>query len=186
MDDRLVERLLAKESAAWEEFLSRFGGKVEAACRRTLLQGGVPSDSSAVADAVAEVVRALLDKDARLLRRFRPGGSLGAYLHVVARGVTIDGLRRRDPEALPWLEESFSRDPAELPRKAELEERVREALAALPAREAELLRLFHLEGLSYREISERTGVPEGQVGVYLLRARETLKERLGPGILEFL
>ena len=185
-DERLVAHLVAREDAAWEALLARHGGMIEATCRRTLRQAGQASDEAAVADAVAEVFRTLLQNDGRILRRFRPGASLGTYLHMVARNRTISLLRRRAPSGVPWLGGvSEAEDPAALALAAERRQRLGEALESLPEREAELLDLFYLKALSYREISARTGVPPEQVGVGLLRAREHLRARLGEDLREF-
>ncbi len=69
-------------------------------------------------------------------------------------------------------------DTAPLPsvslcRKATVEA-VREAIALLPADFREVLALRELEGLSYKEISEVTGVPIGTVMSRLARARQQL------------
>jgi RNA polymerase sigma-70 factor (ECF subfamily) len=185
VDDDLLARLLAREPAAWEALLAEHGGMIEATCRRTLLHAGQsPGEAS---DAAAEVFRALLDNEGQALRRFRPGASLGAYLRVIARHRTIERCRRKSPAGLPWLDlPSGGGTPLARLEAAERQEHLREALAALPAREGLILRLFHLEALSYREIAGRAGIPAEQVGVLLLRARARLKEALGRDFPEFL
>jgi DNA-directed RNA polymerase specialized sigma24 family protein len=40
-----------------------------------------------------------------------------------------------------------------------------------------MLRLHHLEGRSYGEISRLTGVPLGSIGPMLARARHKMRER---------
>lgn len=182
-----MARLLSRDPGAWEELLERHGGMIAAVCRRTLMHAGLPHDPAAVSDAVAEVFHDLLAGGARVLRRFRPGASLGAYLHVIARLRTIDLARRRRPEGLPWLEAPGGPEaPVDLALEAERRGRLKEALASLPPRDAGLLRLFHLEALPYREIARRTGLPEDQIGVHLLRARRRLRESLGGDFLESL
>ena len=58
-------------------------------------------------------------------------------------------------------------------------ERVREALEALPLAFKEILVLREIEGLSYKEISEVTGVAMGTVMSSLSRARRRLRDQLG-------
>lgn len=48
------------------------------------------------------------------------------------------------------------------------------AIARLSPNERSALLLFHLEGLSYREIAERLAVPPATVGTWVLRARQAL------------
>jgi RNA polymerase sigma-70 factor (ECF subfamily) len=58
-------------------------------------------------------------------------------------------------------------------------ERLARALEALPPRSREVLVLRELEGCSYKEIAEITGVPIGTVMSSLSRARDRLQEALG-------
>ena len=46
----------------------------------------------------------------------------------------------------------------------------------LPLPDALIVRKFHLEGKTYREISSEVGVPENSIGPTLTRAREKLKQ----------
>ena len=57
-------------------------------------------------------------------------------------------------------------------------EHLREVLADLDARQAQVFCLACLDGLSYQEIAEQLGVTVNHVGVLLNRARATLRERL--------
>jgi len=52
---------------------------------------------------------------------------------------------------------------------------VRRMLVNLPAGEAEVVKQFHLEGRSYREISSQLGIPENTIGPTLTRARQKLR-----------
>lgn len=187
-DDALVARLLARDPGAWEEMLARYGGRIEAACRRALQHAGRLRESEA-ADAAGETVRYLLAEDARALRAFRPGGSLAAYLHVIARNRTLDMLRRRGPGLPSWLASpagAGAPDPAGEVLLAERLDLLKTALAALPPPDAEVLRMFYLEGLGYPEIVGKRGGTVEQLGVQLTRARARLRESLGKDFLEFL
>ena len=48
-------------------------------------------------------------------------------------------------------------------------------LDGLASADAEIVRQFHLQGKSYREISESLGIPENTIGPTLSRARERLR-----------
>ncbi len=56
-------------------------------------------------------------------------------------------------------------------------EEVQSLLKELPPSDAEVVRQFHLEGKSYREISTELGIPENSIGPLLTRAREKLRVR---------
>jgi RNA polymerase sigma-70 factor, ECF subfamily len=69
-------------------------------------------------------------------------------------------------------------DPAALAIAAELSNRLREALAKLPERQAELFYLHALCGWSHCELGERMRMTENAVGVAIHRARQRLQELL--------
>ena len=181
-DDLLVARLVALAPQAWERLLAEYGGQIEQACRRALAETGRKPDPAAVADAAAEILRALLEDDRRLLRQFRPGSRLGPYLNVIAHSRTLGALRSRTP--IPWFPAGIGERADEITRLAERSERLAKAMEAIPQRDARLLRLFYLEGLSYAEAAGQTGEPAEQMGTLLARARKKLKEVLGEDFLE--
>jgi RNA polymerase sigma-70 factor (ECF subfamily) len=65
----------------------------------------------------------------------------------------------------------------------ELMERVREAMAGLPDKQAEVFWLSCLEGLSHQQIADCMEVPAGEVRVLLHRARTRLGALLSRGPL---
>jgi RNA polymerase sigma factor (sigma-70 family) len=71
------------------------------------------------------------------------------------------------------IEDTSPLPPVSLSKKATVES-VREAIAALPVDFREVVVLRELEGLSYKEISEVSGVPVGTVMSRLARARHQL------------
>jgi RNA polymerase sigma factor (sigma-70 family) len=71
------------------------------------------------------------------------------------------------------IEDTSPLPPVSLAKKATVES-VREAIAALPVDFREVLVLRELEGLSYKEISEVSGIPLGTVMSRLARARHQL------------
>ncbi len=68
--------------------------------------------------------------------------------------------------------------PAESAEAAELSARLREALAALSAKQAEVFCLFSLNGWSYQEIADHLHITLDAVGVLLHRARGKLRLKL--------
>jgi RNA polymerase sigma-70 factor (ECF subfamily) len=61
----------------------------------------------------------------------------------------------------------------------ELAEKLRQAVARLPAQEAEVFCLRYLNGMSYRQIARELGIKPNAAGVLLHRARTRLRELLG-------
>jgi RNA polymerase sigma-70 factor, ECF subfamily len=68
--------------------------------------------------------------------------------------------------------------PMEQAVAAELSERLREALARLPERQAEIFYLSALCGWSHHELAQRMQMTENAVAVNIHRARERLRELL--------
>ena len=118
----------------------------------------------------------------RSFDRYR-GGDPRAWLLSIVRNGCYSWLRRRG-EAI-----ETALDPAELPDElsAGPEARaigqsdgvmLRRALEELPVEFREAMVLRELEGLSYREIAEVTGVPLGTVMSRLSRARRQLQHEV--------
>jgi RNA polymerase sigma-70 factor (ECF subfamily) len=134
-----------------------------------------------VDDLCAEVLLNIVKDDFALLRRFRGQSSLATYLTVVARRIVVREILNRKTVArlrdgsVPQvaLEKPDSRAQPEQ-RLSDLEE-VRRLLAGLQATEARVVRMYHLEGKSYQEISSAVGMPENSIGPILSRARSKMR-----------
>jgi len=117
----------------------------------------------------------------RFFASFHEGTHCRAWLLQIVRNTcyTALGGRKLKQKEVPIEEEDNQvADPSPLPpasliRKATIEA-VREAIESLPVDFREALVLRELEGLSYREIAEVTGVPLGTVMSRLARARQQL------------
>src|SRR3954453_4803508 len=113
------------------------------------------------------------------------GGDGRAWLLRIVRNVAYGALatrqRRRMTSIDDPLGESFameiadtSDDPEAALVRRESSARLDEAMAALPAELRECLVLHELEGLSYKQVAQITGVPIGTVMSRLWRARQAL------------
>jgi RNA polymerase sigma-70 factor (ECF subfamily) len=71
--------------------------------------------------------------------------------------------------------------PVGLASAKELMDRVREGIAELPEKQAQVFWLSCVEGLSHQQISDRLEIPTGEVRVLLHRARTQLGAMLGRG-----
>jgi len=60
-------------------------------------------------------------------------------------------------------------------KRIEDHEEIEKMLVNLPAGEAEVVKQYHLQGRSYREISSHLGIPENTIGPTLTRARQRLR-----------
>jgi RNA polymerase sigma-70 factor (ECF subfamily) len=127
----------------------------------------------------ADVFLAIVNNDFAILRRFRGDSSLATYLTVIARRIVIrELLQRKPPFSLQEVPESATVDevvPSPEERISSREE-VERLLGTLKGPEADVVRMYHLEGKTYQEISTRIGMPENSIGPTLSRARAKLRE----------
>lgn len=177
IDRNLLERCLKRKPRAWEDFVDRFLGLVLHVIKHTAQARGIRLSPQDRDDLCAEVFLHLLKDDFAILRHFRGQASLATYLTVVARRIIVRRLLAMQSQStlsqnLP-SEPAASTPPPET-RLANREEAQR-LLSQLDGVEAELVRLFHLEGKSYQEISQATGIPENSIGPILSRARAKLR-----------
>ena len=180
-DRRLVEACLAGTPGAWAELLNRFGPLLAHVAGRTAARRHTPLSAADRDDAVAEIVAECLRDDAGVLRKFAGRSSLATYLSVIARRVTVRRIVREleSFRLAPGEEPIEPRAPAaDLPERIEDREQVEALLDRLDDEEARLVRLHHLEGRSYGEISRHTGLPLGSIGPALSRARAKLRSMM--------
>ncbi len=131
-------------------------------------------------DLAAEVFLTIVENDMAVLRHFRGKSSLATYLTVIARRVVVRKLVEGH-SAVP-LGDMVARaetDEIEPEQRIRDQEEVGRLLGQLQGSEATVVRMYHLEGKTYQEISRTTGMPENSVGPMLSRARAKLRQRAG-------
>jgi len=74
--------------------------------------------------------------------------------------------------------ETYELGPEDFAISSDIADRVHEEIAELPVTYRTILTLYHLDEMTYREIGEITGLPDGTVKSYLFRARRLLRELL--------
>lgn len=149
-----MERVRAGETDAFEALYDRYHRLVYGVALRVL------SDIAAAED----VAQAVFLKIWRNPAAFRDG-NFGAWIARVARNRAVDVLRSRSlhaqrefPEALPV------EDAIEETALARLDgERVRAALAQLPAELRDPIELGFFGGVTHEQIARQTGLPLGTV-----------------------
>ncbi|HLJ11895.1 MAG TPA: sigma-70 family RNA polymerase sigma factor [Planctomycetaceae bacterium] len=181
IDRELLNRCLAGDQASWQDLVDRFLGLFIHVVHHTAHARSVRLNPEDVDDLCAEVFLALLDHNFNVLKSFRGECSLATYLTVVARRVIVREMaRRRMAEALGHVNahqatlDMAGNDRHEVQRIDDRDE-VQKMLAGLPDMEAKIVRQYHIEGRSYREISDGLGVPENSIGPALSRARAKLR-----------
>jgi RNA polymerase sigma-70 factor (ECF subfamily) len=175
VDRQLLQRCLDGSNRAWQDFVDRFLGLVVHVANHTAESRNVKLDASARDDLVAEVFLAILQKDMGTLRRFRRNCSLATYLTVVSRRVIVRRLLQEHRNSHRNLTEKDGAMAGEHARIQEVQS-VAQLLLRLDPQEANVVRMFHLEGKSYSEISRVVGMSENSIGPMLSRARAKMRQ----------
>ncbi|MFV1964657.1 MAG: RNA polymerase sigma factor [Pirellulaceae bacterium] len=179
LDRSLLQRCLQRKPRAWEEFVDRFLGLVVHVIRHSAQSRSVRLSSQDVEDLAAEVFLALVNDDFAILRHFRGESSLATYLTVVSRRIVVrEMLSRRTLSSLSDAQranETLDQAAPSAEERMSNREEVERLLLALHGPEADVIRMYHLEGKSYREISSSVGMPENSIGPTLSRARAKMR-----------
>jgi RNA polymerase sigma-70 factor (ECF subfamily) len=135
-----------------------------------------------------DLVQDTMLKAYRSWRQYRPGTNAKGWLLTILRNTFINDYRRRKLE--PVATDLEAVEPHAIYRAVEdvdpegaffskiVDEKVLEAVDALPPEFREVLVLSDMEGLRYGEIAEALHVPVGTVKSRLFRARRLLQARL--------
>jgi len=181
IDRKLLERCLEGKPNAWEDFVDRFLGLVIHVIRHTAKARSIQLSKQDEEDLAADFFLTVIRDDYALLRRFRGQSSLATYLTVVVRRVVVRDLLKRHTaspagdgaHAAQTAPESTAPSPEQ---RISDQDEVRRLMQGLSGQEAEVVRLYHLEGKTYREISSAVGMPENTIGPTLSRARKKMRQ----------
>lgn len=181
IDRNLLERCLQRKSRAWEDFVDRFMGLIIHVINHTAQARSVRLTTEDRDDLCAEVFLNVIKNDFAILRHFRGQSSLATYLTVVTRRIVVKRMMQRNSSA-PLQEgaaRQAARDPVDARPQPEQrisdQEEVERLLEGLADGESRVVRMYHLEGKSYHEISEAVGVSENSIGPILSRARNKMR-----------
>ena len=167
-DASLASKAIGGDVGAFSEIVRHYQSPVYNLCCRYL----GPQDGE---DAAQETfIKAFVHRE-----RFTPDRPLRPWLLTIARHLCLDRLRKKKTVS---LKESDEETLSSTEPDAESAYASKQALLALqtgmselPEGQREVVALFHMEGLSYREISEILEIPQGTVMTWLHRGRSTLK-----------
>jgi len=176
IDRNLLQRCLDRKPRAWEDFVDRFLGLVMHVITHTAKARSIRLSAQDGEDVAAEVFLTLVVNDFKTLRRFRGDSSLATYLTVVSRRVVVRELLRRKKAASLTDAARVRPNPTDRPEKRITDrEEVERLIAGLKGVEAEVVRMYHLDGKTYEEISTKLNVSTNSVGPTLTRARKKMQ-----------
>jgi RNA polymerase sigma-70 factor, ECF subfamily len=187
-DSDVVAAFLAGEEMAFELLVERYQTRLLNFIYRTI------GDREKAEDLVQEVFIRVY----RHLHRFDASKKFSTWIYTIASNLAKNELRNRsrnplvlfqsvrdkfaDDEERPLDFEDSAARPDDAYHKRYLQEAVEEVVGTLPAHHREVFVLRELEGKSYEEIAEITGVNLGTVKSRLNRARASFAERIAPAL----
>jgi len=119
--------------------------------------------------------------------RFRRESSERTWLYRIAHNIAISAMlsrRRRSQREVPWMDSTERPSAGDPPDRAILlDEKRRLMLSAvhqLPGADRQII-VLHLEGLSYQEIEEVSGLSQSAIATRLSRIRDRLSQAVQKG-----
>jgi RNA polymerase sigma-70 factor, ECF subfamily len=184
-DSQLVARHLEGHPGAFSELYDRYRDRlVQFITRKT-------GDRDRAEDLVQEA----FIRVTRHLHRFDQDKKFSTWIYTICSNLAKNELRNRsrsplvlfqkltthwEPDHRPLQFEDIGNRPDDLFRKRYLQEIVEEIVEELPEHHKLVFKLRELEGKSYEEIADITGVNLGTVKSRLHRARTSFAERIEP------
>lgn len=178
-DSALIERIMAQDENALSAVYDRYSGMLFSVLMRIL------KDSQAAEEVLQDLFLQLW-RDAGRFEASR--GALPSWLMVIARNRAISRLRGRDRLTITESSEDLAAGSApsinnveEEASRAEIIEKLRIALGAMPREQREAMELAYFEGMTQTEIAARTGTPLGTVKTRMRTAIEALRQLFDDG-----
>ncbi len=170
--------------AAFEELVLQHQKQIYRVAYR--LTGNHNDAEDLAQDAIVEAFRAF--------DRYQPGTYFDRWLYRIMSRTYIDTVRRRNRRPVVSLDAPMggegdplvtvmgdsSQDPQQMTETFDLDGVVQLALDGLPQEFRTAVVLADIEGLSYDEVAQALRCPVGTVRSRLHRARQMLREALGP------
>ena len=171
-DEEIARLVQAGKKEAFGELVTRYESKMIRYGRKFLF------GYEDVEDAVQEV----FIKAYRNIQSFDATKKLSSWLYRIAHNEFINTIKKKGKEPLPFFDADTLFPHPVSPEKSDQQTHLREAkemiescLSKLTPKYREILILYYLEELSYKEIADVLRVPMATVGVRLKRGRETLQ-----------
>lgn len=169
-DQDLAALIAESDEGAFRELMVRHQDAVYGVALRLL------GDAQEAEDAAQETFLRFY----RTAGRYQPTASLRTFLIKITRNLCIDLLRKKRPEPMDTLPEMVEpRTPLDHLEGAIEVARLEDAIARLPTNQREAIVLRHQEQLSYAQMADIMAVSVSSVESLLVRARRSLRQRLG-------
>jgi RNA polymerase sigma factor (sigma-70 family) len=175
--DSLIEQCLAGDQAAWDQIVRQNWRKVFNVAYKFVGKH----------DEAEDLAQDIFLKIFKALRTFDRRANFQTWIISISRNLCIDHYRSvrkerqtiaRDIDANDLQPATHERGPYQGAEHQDLRAQLREALQTLPATLRTAVVLRDLQELSYQEIADRLGLPEGTVKSRINRGRIELAHQL--------
>jgi RNA polymerase sigma-70 factor (ECF subfamily) len=174
---QLLKRCLGRKPNAWQDFVDRYMGLVVHVVQHTARARSIRLSPEDRDDLCGEVFLAFIKDDFAVLRHFRGQSSLATYLTVIARRVVVRKMLKRNMvDRLSSSTLAAAQSGGDIEARFSDRDEVERLLDELDTRDADVVRMYHLDGKSYHEISSELGLPENTIGPMLSRARRKMQQ----------
>lgn len=176
-DSRLVRECLNGDERAWAALIAKYKNLIYS----------IPLKYGASQEDAADIFQSVCLELFAELPRLRNSEALAGWLITVAARLSFrwkQKRRRRGEEELTDIEEerleAREAPPPELVEEVEREQLIRDAVARLPPRCREIIRLLFYEQppLAYRDLARRLGLATGSIGFIRGRCLKRLQRAL--------
>ncbi|MES2515902.1 MAG: sigma-70 family RNA polymerase sigma factor [Bacteroidota bacterium] len=170
-----IERILAGDLNSFKILIRQHEALVIGMVRR------IVKDQGDVEDLCQEVFIKVFEN----LQSFKYQSKISTWIGKIAFTTAVNHLKKNSGKNyvavdLDAFEDTYktSDNPESLLIQKSTSAFIQGEVAKLPLPYRTILTLYHLQELSYIEIGEITGMPEGTVKSYLFRARKLLKDKM--------
>jgi RNA polymerase sigma factor (sigma-70 family) len=175
-EERLVKECLEGSEAAWSALIDRYKNLISS----------VPIKYRFSREEVADVFQAVCVELLSELPKIREPKALPKWILMVAahKCYHLKNQGRREQQKTEdfgkTLENALPAEAEAIVQQAESEQRIREAIASLPSRCQELIRLLFFEepARPYDEVARMLGLARGSIGFTRQRCLDRLRRRL--------
>ena len=187
----LIDGCIKRDLAAWFGFVKKYSPLISISIETRLKRYDI-SVSRQDIDDIRQNILTSIWKD-RKLEGVKNRADLRPWLAIVSGNAAAEYVRkkfRKEPRKTISIFEkigerelvefipSKAADPGAETRKAELSQKMDEAIESLPPKEKLIIKLNILYDKKYDEISEIMNLPKGTVSSYIKRAKDKLREAL--------
>lgn len=135
-------------------------------------------------DNIEDVVQDVFIKTFQNIKSFDTKQRFSPWIYRIAHNTYVNAIKKSSVGPMyifdfdTLLSHTVTEDPIVREREQkEIKEIVDKGLSEIEPKYREILVLYYIEDLSYKEIAEILRIPVGTVGVRIMRAKEILKEK---------